>query len=66
MKNTKFYEIHRSDAIEILLAQEKHPRFYSNLRLAELLEEYFPEKNRNYIVKEDDLELNNPLTAKTF
>lgn len=66
MENEKFYEIHRSDAIKILLTQEKYPMQHSNLTLAELLEEHFPEKNRNYIVKEDNLELNNPLTAKTF
>jgi hypothetical protein len=68
MTEKKFYEIHRSDAIYLLLEKEKNPTQYTNLRLAELLEEYFPEKSkmREYIVKEDDLPLDNKLTIKTF
>jgi hypothetical protein len=68
MAEKKFFEIHRSDAIYLLLSKEKNPTSYTNLRLAELLEEYFPEKseNRSYVVKEDDLPLENKLTSKTF
>ncbi len=63
----KFYEIHRSDAVQILLYKEAYPSRMTNIRLAELLEEYFPDKNRSYIVKEDDLELEEPnLTYKNF
>jgi hypothetical protein len=67
MEEKKFYEIHRSDAIKVLLSKEKNPSLHTNLRLAELLEKYFPEKGREYIVKEDDLELGeNSLTSSTF
>ena len=67
MENKLFYEIHRSDAIQILLSKEKFPQYHSNLQLADLLEQYFPEKERSYIVKEDDIELkNNSLTVLTF
>lgn len=52
-----FFEIHRSTAIDALLKYEKHPTKHTNLKLAELLEEYYPTKNRSYIVKEDDLPL---------
>ena len=57
MEEKLFYEIHRSTAIEALLKYEKHPTMHTNLRLAELLEEYYPQKNRSYIVKEDNLTL---------
>jgi hypothetical protein len=67
-KQKKFYEIHRSDAVNILLRWERHPNKHTNVRLGELLEEYHPGKstNRTYIVKEDDLPLDNPLTLNTF
>ena len=67
MESNKFYEIHRSDAIQVLLVKEKNPQYYTNIRLAELLEDYFPEKQRGYIVKEDDLALSgNFLTSSDF
>jgi hypothetical protein len=63
----QFFELHRSDAIQILLSKEKTPTQYTNLKLAELLEEYFPEKARSYIVKEDDIPLEgNTLTFLEF
>jgi len=62
-----FYEMHRSEAIQVLLEKEKAPRVHTNLKLAELLEKYFPEKERMYLVKEDHLDLDgDKLTAKTF
>jgi hypothetical protein len=66
MEEKKFYEIHRSDAIQVLLSKEKSPQLHSNLELAELLEDYFPKKERSYIVKEDDLPLENALTVSDF
>jgi len=67
MDDKRFYEMHRADATQILLAKEKYPTQYTNIRLAELLEEYFPEKNRGYIVKEDNLSLSdNFLTYSNF
>lgn len=64
-----FYEIHRSEAIQVLLlsGKERAPRVHTNLKLAELLEEYFPAKKRMYIVKEDNIDLKgNIITARTF
>ena len=62
-----FYEMHRSDAIHILLGKDKLVSTYTNLKLAELLENYFPEKSRLYLVKEDHLPLaKDSLTTKTF
>lgn len=62
-----FYEMHRSDAIQILLGKDKLASTYTNLKLAELLESHFPEKNRMYLVKEDHLELAKDfLTVKSF
>jgi hypothetical protein len=62
-----FYEMHRSDAVQILLGKHKAASLYTNLKLAELLETLFPEKKRMYLVKEDHLELSgDTLTAKTF
>jgi len=66
MKEEKIYEMHRSDAIEILLTKESNPLVHTNLKIGDLLEEYFPEKGRQYLVKEDNLPLQNSLTAKTF
>lgn len=67
MENKLFYEIHRSDAIQILLTKEKSPASHTNLKLADLLEEYFPKKERSYVIKEDDIKLNNnSLTFLTF
>jgi hypothetical protein len=63
----QFYEIHRSDAIQVLLYKEAYPSRMTNLKLAELLEEHFPEKERSYIVKEDAIPLEkNILTFKEF
>jgi hypothetical protein len=69
MEEKKFYEIHRSTAITILLKYEKQPTKHTNLRIAELLEEYYPKKNRSYIVKEDNLlldEINSIKDIKSF
>lgn len=66
MIDKKFYEMHRSDAIFVLLSKENYPQLHTNVKLAELLEEYFPEKERGYIIKEDDLSLTNELTIATF
>ena len=66
MKET-FYEMHRSEAIQVLLGKDKLSRTYTNLKLAEKLEKLFPDKKRMYLVKEDHLELSGDvLTAKTF
>ena len=66
MKET-FYEMHRSEAIQVLLGKDKFARTYTNLKLAEKLEKLFTKKKRLYLVKEDHLELNgDTLTAKTF
>jgi hypothetical protein len=66
MENKVFYELHRSTAVKILLSVEKNPTHYTNLKLAELLENHFPAKARSYIVKEDDLPLSNALTYSDF
>jgi hypothetical protein len=59
------YEMHRSEAETVLLKVIKNPRPFSNIELAELLENLNP--TRIYIVKEDILPLGNmALTAKTF
>jgi len=61
------YEIHRSEAITVLLEYLAHPQFLTNLEMAECLESYWKDKGRKYLVKEDNLELKEPmLTAKTF
>ena len=66
MKET-FYEMHRSEAIQVLLGKYKLARTFTNLKLAEKLENDFPKKKRFYLVKEDHLELSgDTLTAKTF
>ena len=61
----EFYQIHRSTAVAILLASEQNPLQYTNLQLAELLEEQFPEKDRSYIVKEDQLPLEGKYVINT-
>jgi len=62
-----FYEMHRSDAVQILLGKDKLASTYTNLKLADQLEKHFPEKKRLYLVKEDHLDLSgDKLTAKTF
>lgn len=59
------YEIHRSEAITVLLKLCKHPHLFTNIDLAELLEDI--DSTRIYLVKEDHLELGSRvLTAKTF
>ena len=66
MENKVFYELHRSTAVKILLSVDKNPTQYTNLKMAEMLENHFPEKARSYIVKEDDLPLNNELSYMDF
>ena len=66
MENKVFYELHRSTAIKLLLSVDKNPVQHTNLTLAEMLEKHFPEKERSYIVKEDNLTLSNPLTYSDF
>ena len=62
-----FYEMHRSDAVQILLGKDKLASTYTNLKLADQLEKHFPEKKRLYLVKEDHLDLSgDKLIAKTF
>ena len=62
-----FYEMHRSDAVQILLGKDRFANTYSNLKLAEKLEKLFTKKKRMYLVKEDHLKLSGYiLTAKTF
>ncbi len=66
MKKT-FYEMHRSVAVQILLGKDKLAQTYTNLKLAELLETHFPEKESMYLVKEDHLPLGDlKRTLKTF
>jgi len=65
--NEPFYEIHRSEAVQILLGKDAIASTYSNLKLAAKLEKHFPNKKRMYLVKEDHLPLSeNKLTSKTF
>ena len=52
-----YYQIHRSTAITALLVKEKQPLMHTNIQLGDLLVEVYPEKNRSYIVKEDNLPL---------
>ena len=52
-----YYEIHRSTAITALLVKERQPLMHTNLQLGDLLTEAYPEMDRLYIVKEDDLPL---------
>jgi len=62
-----FHEMHRSEAIQVLLGKDKLASTYTNLKLANLLENKFPEKKRMYLVREDDISLNGSvLTAKKF
>jgi hypothetical protein len=58
------YEIHRSDALQLLAKVINHAQLFSNQELAELLENV--NSYRMYIVKEDSEELKNELTVKTF
>ena len=53
----EFYQIHRGTAIEMLLGIYRNPSIYTNLDLADKLEKHYASKQRCYIVKEDDLEL---------
>jgi len=56
-----YYQIHRSTAQTALLAKidlkEKNVLASSNIELGNLLEEYYADKYRSYIVKEDNLPL---------
>ncbi len=62
-----FYEMHRSEAVQVLLGKDKIASTYTNLKLADLLETHFPGKGRLYLVKEDHLPLGETrLTAKSF
>jgi hypothetical protein len=66
MKET-FYEMHRSEAIQVLLGKDKLASLHTNLKLADQLEKHFPEKKRLYLVREDNIDLEgDTLTAKTF
>jgi len=66
MKET-FYEMHRSEAVQVLLGKDKLANTFTNLKLADQLEKHFPEKKRLYLVREDNIDLEgNILTAKTF
>jgi len=61
------YEMHRSDAITVLLKVCKHPQLLTNIEMAEELEDKFPTKDRSYLVREDDIELSGKvLTPITF
>ena len=63
----QFFEMHRSEAIQVLLGNDKLARTRTNLNLAEMLEMKFPSKERLYLVKEDHLPLGEyRLTSKTF
>lgn len=62
-----FYEMHRSEAIQVLLGKDKLASTFTNLKLADELERHFPEKKRMYLVREDHIDLSGDvLTAKTF
>jgi hypothetical protein len=62
-----FYEMHRSEAVLVLLGKDKVASTYTNLKLAAQLESHFPEKGRLYLVKEDHLPLGEIcLTSKSF
>jgi len=66
MKET-FYEMHRSEAVQVLLGKDKVASTFTNLKLAEQLEKQFPDKKRLYLVREDNIKLEgDTLTAKTF
>ena len=66
MKET-FYEMHRSEAVQVLLGKDKVASTFTNLKLAEQLEKQFPDKKRLYLVREDNIKLEGyTLTAKTF
>ena len=58
MEEKEVFEIHRSTAIDLLLGTYRSPQIFTNLQLADMLEEEFESKNRAYLVKEDHLELN--------
>ena len=65
--NDPFYEMHRSEAIQVLLGKDKLASTRTNLNLAEMLEVKFPDKERLYLVKEDHLPLGEyTLTSKSF
>ena len=63
----QFYEMHRSEAVHVLLGKDKLASTYTNLKLAEQLEKHFPDKQRMYLVREDHITLQgNILSSKTF
>ena len=63
----QFFEMHRSESVQVLLGKDKLARTRTNLNLAEMLEMKFPSKERLYLVKEDHLPLGEyRLTVKTF
>ena len=63
----EFYEMHRSEAVQVLLGKDKLASTYTNLKLAELLESRYPGKDRLYLVKEDHLPLAGlTVNSKTF
>ena len=48
----EFFEMKRSDAVQVLLGKDKLASTYTNLKLAEQLEKHFPDKQRMYLVRE--------------
>ena len=58
-KDKLVFEMHRSDAITVLLSKENVPSQYTNLRLAHLLEFYYPNYNRSYLIRDDDIVIAN-------
>jgi len=61
------FEMHRSEATQVLLGKDRFASTYSNLKLASLLEFHFPEKKKMYLVKEDHLPLGEyTVTSKSF
>lgn len=66
MEEKNFYEIKRSVASTALLKYLRHTEKYTNLEMADLLEEYYPNKIRSYIVKEDHLPLEGKYTINNI
>jgi len=52
-----YYKIHRSTARLILMRVMAYPKYYTNLQLAEFLEDSFPDRNRKYLVLDDGINL---------
>ena len=56
----KLFEIHRATAITLLLRYERNPEKRTNERIAQILEEYYPMRNRVYDVKDDNVPFEGP------